>query len=297
MKLSGVVVPMLTPMTADGEALNLAAVAPLIDFLVEKGIDGLFIAGTTSEGPLLSLDERRQLARVSVEAARGRIPVVLQVGSITTQDAVCLARYAAEVGTDAVACVAPYYYAYEEAELERYFLGVAEAVPELPVYLYDIPSRTANPVSTALAQRLRESTPNIVGIKDSTGDMVQLLDYLSLKDFTVLSGSDVLAAAAIQAGAAGIVSGLAGIVPEPFVAMWRAWQRDDQKAFLNCYEVILRVAPILRHGAQFGLLKGVASRQASIDLGSARPPQAPVSPEKLAEVWGKLEPLLRDLEK
>jgi 4-hydroxy-tetrahydrodipicolinate synthase len=283
-------------MTADGRALNLEAVAPFIDFLVEKGIDGLFIAGTTSEGPLLSLDERRRLARAGVEAAHGRIPVVSQVGAITTQDAVCLARYAAEIGADAVACVAPYYYAYEETELEPYFLSVAEAVPGLPVYLYDIPSRTANPMSAALAQRLREAAPNIIGVKDSSGDMAHLLDYLTLEGFAVLSGSDVLAAAAVQAGAVGIVSGLAGVVPEPFVAMWGAWRRGDQKAFLNCYEVILRVAPILQHGAQFSLLKGIASRQASVDLGPARPPQAPVPAEQVAEVWGKLEPLLQGLE-
>lgn len=286
MRLHGVIVPMLTPLTPDGSALALDAIPPLVEFLIASGVHALFLAGTTSEGPLLSVSERRALLERTVEAAGDRLPVVMHVGALATRDATDLAAFAADAGASAIASVTPYYYAYGRAELAAYFREVAAAAPDLPMYLYSIPPRTAHHIDVDLARELAE-IPNIVGIKDSTGDMTRLLAYLEVPDFTVLSGSDVLAGAALAAGSHGIVSGLAGVVPEPFVELWNAHRDDDEVRTARAYRTVLRVAAALRHGTQLSLLKALASERvagltaertgaasrAAASLGRARAPQ------------------------
>lgn len=295
-RLHGVIVPMLTPLTPDGSRLAVDAIPPLVEFLIGGGVHALFLAGTTSEGPLLSVTERRELLERTLEAVRGRLPVVLHVGAAATRDAVELASFAADAGASAIASVTPYYYAYGRAELAAYFREVAGAAPDLPMYLYSIPARTAHHIDADLAHELAE-VPNIVGIKDSTGDMQQLLAYLEVPGLTVLSGSDVLAGAALAAGSHGIVSGLAGVVPEPFVELWNAHRDGDEARMLGAYRTVLHVAAALKHGSQLSLLKALASEriagvapmrnaanpQVASSLGPARSPQPAALPANVAK--------------
>lgn len=304
-RLGGVIVPMLTPLAPDGSMLALDAIPALVEFLIEGGVHALFLAGTTSEGPLLSLSERRALLERTLEAVDGRLPVVLHVGAVATRDAVELAAFAADAGASAIASVTPYYYAYGRDELASYFRAVAAAAPQLPMYLYSIPARTAHHIGADLARELAE-VPNIVGIKDSTGDMQQLLAYLDVPDFTVLSGNDVLAGAALAAGAHGLVSGLAGVLPEPFVELWNAHQDGDEARMVRAYRTVLRVAEALSHGTQLSLLKTLASerlepaapeREGSgspqiASLGPARSPQAAARPADVTRARSALAALV-----
>ena len=285
-RLHGVIVPMLTPLSPVGSRLAVDAIPSLVEFLIGGGVHALFLAGTTSEGPLLSVTERRTLLERTVEAVDGRLPVVLHVGAAATRDAVELAAFAEDAGASAIASVTPYYYAYGRDELATYFRKVASAAPSLPMYLYSIPARTAHHIGADLALELAEM-PNIVGIKDSTGDMQLLLAYLEVPGFTVLSGSDILAGAALTAGSHGIVSGLAGVVPEPFVELWNAHREGDEARMVRAYRTVLRVATALRHGTQLSLLKALASERIAaaaptahaapaddaLSLGPARSPQ------------------------
>ncbi len=306
-RLHGVIVPMLTPLTSDGSALAVEAIPSLVEFLITAGVHALFVAGTTSEGPLLSVSERRTLLERTVLAVDDRLPVVLHVGAAATRDAVELAAFAADAGASAIASVTPYYYAYDRDDLSAYFREVAAAAPDLPMYLYSIPARTGHQIGSDLARELAE-LPNIVGIKDSTGDMQQLLAYLELPGFTVVSGSDVLAGAALTAGAHGIVSGLAGVVPEPFVELWNAHRAGDEARVQRAYRTVLRVAAALHHGTQLSLLKALASERiaavvpardaassrAAPSLGPARSPQPAALPAKVAEARETLAALAEE---
>ena len=306
-RLHGVIVPMLTPLTPDGSMLAVDAIPPLVEFLIGGGVHALFLAGTTSEGPLLSVIERRELLERTLEAVHGRLPVVLHVGAAATRDAVELAAFAADAGASAIAAVTPYYYAYDRDELAAYFRDIAAAAPKLPMYLYSIPARTAHHIGTDLARELAE-VPNIVGIKDSTGDMQRLLAYLEVPGWTVLSGSDVLAGAALAAGSHGIVSGLAGVAPEPFVALWNAHRDGDAARMLGAYRTVLRVAAALRHGSQLALLKALASERiaaaaparnathplAASSLGPARSPLPAALPATVAEARHALAALAEE---
>lgn len=284
-RLGGVIVPMLTPLTPDGSDLAVDAIPWLVEFLIGGGVHALFLAGTTSEGPLLTASERQRLLRHTLDAVDGRVPVVMHVGAAATREAAELAAYSVDAGASAIAAVTPYYYAYDRAALGAYYRQIAAAAPELPLYLYTIPARAGHHLDADLVSELAQ-VPNIVGIKDSTGDMQRLLAYLELPDVTVLSGSDVLAGAALAAGAHGIVSGLAGVAPQPFVELWNAHREGDAARMLSAYRRVMQVATALKHGTQLALLKALASeriaavdtlspagsRRASPFLGPARSP-------------------------
>src|SRR5690554_5315920 len=150
MSLSGIYPAMITPYAADG-SIDEAGLREMADFLISKGVHGLHPCGTTGEAPLLSIDERKLVAETVIAAASGRVPVIIQVGHMYASVAADLARHAAAVGAAAFSVVTPYYYALPERALLDYFRTVIAAVPDgLPVYLYNIPQCTTNPVPASV---------------------------------------------------------------------------------------------------------------------------------------------------
>ena len=158
LRIKGVIVPLLTPFDERG-ALDTAAVARLVDFLIARGVHGLFPGGTTGEGPLLSTDERRALAEAVVRAADGRVPVIIHTGAITTHEAVTLTRHAQECGADAAALITPFYFHYSDDALFRHFATVCEAAPDFPIYLYNNPGVTGHVIDADLVARLVRRIP------------------------------------------------------------------------------------------------------------------------------------------
>lgn len=290
MQIAGVIVASLTPMDANGQTLDLAAAQRLAEFLVGQRVGGLFVNGTTGEGPLLSTEERKQHAEAVIAAVGGRIPVIVQVGALTTAESIDLARHAQTAGADAIACITPFFFGYSERELEACYRQLARAVPALDVYLYSIPSRAGNAISPALAERL-SSEANVVGIKDSSGSIAQLLELLAIPDFVVLPGADLLAIPALEAGAAGMVSGPAGIFPEPYVALWEAWQARDYAAVVAWQQVIRIISRAVQHGARIDLLKALADLRLS-GVGSVRAPLSRPNSDELSALRTKLHTLL-----
>ena len=292
MKLSGVIIPSLTPMQATGQRLNLAAIEPLVGFLVSCGVHGLFVGGTTGEGPLLTSGERKEQAEAVIAAVARRLPVIVQVGSTSTRESMALARHAVTASADAVACMTPTFFAYSDAELERFFLDVARAAAPLEFYLYNIPARTGNALSAALARRLA-CEANVVGIKDSSGDMAHLLELLAIPDFTVVIGADLLATLAFQAGATGMVSGPAGVMPEPYTALWKAHEKNDLAAMSYWQGVIMKISRLVHHGGRIDVLKALITRRIP-EMGGVRPPQSPTSSEELEAIRGGLKSILQE---
>ena len=210
--LKGSLVAIVTPMHADG-SLDLPRLRALVDFHVQQGSDGIVVAGTTGESPTLDYDEHCQLIRAVVEHAAGRVPVIAGTGANATREAIELTRCAKQAGADFGLSVVPYYNKPTQEGLYQHFKAVAEAV-ELPLILYNVPGRTVCDMSNDTVLRLAQ-IPNIVGIKDDTGNMERGSDLLSrvAPDFAVYSGDDASALALMLLGGHGVISVTANAAP------------------------------------------------------------------------------------
>lgn len=210
--ITGSIVAIATPMHEDGR-LDIERLRGLIDFHVSEGSDGIVVVGTTGESPTVDMDEHCELIRVSVEHAAGRIPIVAGTGANATSEAIELADYAKRVGADACLTVVPYYNKPTQEGLYRHFLAQAEAV-DVPFILYNVPGRTVADLSNDTALRLAQ-VPNIVGIKDATGDIGRGCDLISRapKDFAVYTGEDMNACAFLLLGGHGVISVTANVAP------------------------------------------------------------------------------------
>ena len=208
--LRGNLAAAITPLRDGGDALDEGAVGPYVDFLVDGGLDGILALGTTGEGILLSVDERKRVAELFLAAASGRFQVAVHAGAQTTHDTVELARHAAEIGADAVAVIGPPYYALDEEALYRHFAAAAEAAGDLPFYLYEFKARTGYSIPLPVVERLRG---RVAGMKVSNQPWEAVEPYL-LEGLDVFIGAETLVERGLQAGAAGSVSGLAAAFPE-----------------------------------------------------------------------------------
>ena len=216
--LRGALAAAVTPLR-DG-AFDGAAVAPYLQFLAGHDVDGVLALGTTGEGVLFSPDERREIAAAFVEAAGGRLQVAVHCGAQTTRETARLAEHAAELGADAVAVIAPPYFALDEAELLAHFEAAARACAPTPFYLYEFEARSGYAIPLRVIERLRGRTPNLVGMKVSDSPWERLEPYL-VEGLDVFVGAEALLVRALAAGAAGAVSGLASSFPDAVVPLVR----------------------------------------------------------------------------
>jgi dihydrodipicolinate synthase/N-acetylneuraminate lyase len=218
--LRGALAAAVTPLRDRGSALDEEAFEPYVDFLAGGGLDGLLALGTTGEGVLLSVRERRRAAELFVSAARGRLGVAVHSGAQTTADTAALSAHAVESGADAVAVIAPPYYALDEPALLAHFLAAARACEPLPFYLYEFAARSGYPIPLAVIERLRELAPNLRGLKVSDRPFEAVEPYL-IAGLDVFIGAEDLAVRGLERGAAGVVSGLAAAFPETVARLVR----------------------------------------------------------------------------
>lgn len=210
--ITGSIVAIVTPMHDDG-SLDLDGLRRLVDFHVQEGTDGIVIVGTTGESPTVTVDEHCELIRVTVEQAAGRIPVIAGTGANSTAEAIELTHYAKQAGANAALSVVPYYNKPTQEGLYRHFKAIAEAV-DLPVILYNVPGRTVADMSNDTTLRLAD-IPNVVGIKDATGNIERGTDLIARapEGFAVYSGDDASACALMLLGAQGDISVVANVAP------------------------------------------------------------------------------------
>ena len=278
--MRGVYVPLVTPFDAAGD-LDPRALQRLVDYLIEAGVHGLFPGGTTGEFPLLTTDERKRVAETVVASAAGRVPVVVHAGAPSTRAAIDLAQHARQIGADAVAVVAPYYYPLPDDAVVAHYVDVCAAVSDYPVLLYNIPQRTGNAVLPRIAAEIVSRCPNVVGIKDSSGNLSQSIEYCALKpDFQVAQGADGLIVAGLAMGIETTVSGNANVFPELVVAVFDAWWRGDPDGARQAQARLDSARRPLRDGLDLSLFKRVLTRR-GVDVGDVR---APLRPAAEAEV-------------
>ena len=219
--ITGSIVAIVTPMHEDG-SLDLARYRSLIDWHIQSGTAAIVAVGTTGESPTVDVDEHAQLISVAVEQCAGRVPVIAGTGGNSTREAIDLTRHAASVGAAASLQVVPYYNKPGQEGLYQHFRAVAEAV-NLPVILYNVPGRTVADLSNDTTVRLAQ-IPNIVGLKDATGDMPRACDLLDRlpESFALYSGNDDSALALMALGGHGVISVTANVAPAEMAALCRA---------------------------------------------------------------------------
>lgn len=277
-QLAGIVPAMITPMNAD-ESIDEGGQRALTRHLIERGVHGLFPGGSQGEFFALTADERRRVLEVTLEAAAGEVFVVGHVGAVTTREAVALARHAQQTGADAIAACTPYFVRPSAAELVQYYRDICAAV-QLPVLAYDNVGRTGVSLPPRLMAQLAREVPNFVGIKDSSGDLTQLLEYMSLSPsgFRAFVGRDSLVYAALMHGAAGAVMATANMVPELAVGIYDAVQQGNLERALGLQQKLLPVRTAFSLGT-FPVVVKEAMHMLGLPAGPARRPVGPLDPD------------------
>jgi 4-hydroxy-tetrahydrodipicolinate synthase len=211
--IQGSIPALITPMLTDGQ-VDYPTLRKLIDWHVAEGTDALVIVGTSGESPTVTVDEHREILRVSVEQAAKRIPIIAGCGANSTAEAIELAKFAESIGADAQLQVVPYYNKPTQEGLFQHFKAIAEATPKLPVILYNVPGRTVADLQHDTVLRLAQ-VPGIIGIKEATGNIerAQWLIRDLPKSFAVFSGDDPTAVALMLVGGAGNISVTANVAP------------------------------------------------------------------------------------
>ena len=211
--ITGSIPAMVTPMLEDG-SVDYASLRKLIDWHIAEGTDCIGVVGTTGESPTVNVEEHREIIRVSVEQAKGRVPIMAGCGANSTSEAIELAKFAKSVGADCQLQVVPYYNKPTQEGLYQHFKAIAEAVSNLPVILYNVPGRSVADMQHETVLRLAQ-VPGIVGIKEATGSIerAQWLIRDLPKEFAVYSGDDPSAVALMLCGGRGNVSVTANVAP------------------------------------------------------------------------------------
>ncbi len=224
--IKGSIVAIVTPMHADG-SLDFPGLRKLIDWHIAEGTDSIVIVGTTGESSTVSVEEHCELIKAAVEHTKGRIPIIAGTGGNSTAEAIKLTTFAKEVGADAALLVVPYYNRPTQEGMYQHFKAIAEAV-DLPIILYNVPGRTVADMSNDTIVRL-SAIPNIVGVKDATGNIGRGTDLLARvpASFAVYSGDDPTAMALMFCGGAGNISVTANVAPRAMHALCVAAMAGD----------------------------------------------------------------------
>lgn len=262
--IRGVVAAALTPLSADGERLDEAAFGPMCEFLADAGLDGVLAMGTTGEGVLLELAERRRVIDLAVAAGSERLAVIAHCGAQSTRDTVALAAHAAEAGAAGVAVIPPPYFTLDAEALYRHLQTAAAACAPLPFFLYEFAARSGYAIPLPVIARLRETAPNLAGIKVSDTPWSAFEPYL-LPDLSIFVGPERLIARGMAGGAVGAVSALAAALPELVLAAVRG---GDAEAAERCFEARTEIERFPFHAAMKTIL---ALRGVPVTAGVRRP--------------------------
>lgn len=273
--LKGIVVPIVTPLKrGNQDEIDEDTVEKLCNFLISKGVHGLFPCGTTGEGFLLSKETRKELASLVVKKVRGKVPVVIQTGCIDTKSTIELTKHARDIGADGAVVISPYFYRYDFDSLRGHFVTVAKSVPSFPIYLYNIPHNTNNDITPELLRSIISGAGNVVGIKYSYFDLRRIPEYCKYlgESRVFLVGVDELIYPSYVLGASGCVAGNANVFPEPFVRLHHAFLNTDHIEAKKEQDLIIKIASILKKGAHMCYYK-TALQFRGIEVGDVVSPQ------------------------
>ncbi|MFM9279371.1 4-hydroxy-tetrahydrodipicolinate synthase [Paenibacillus jiagnxiensis] len=239
--IRGVIPPIVTPVD-ENELVDEQGLRVVVEHVLAGGVHGILSLGSNGEFYGLDREQQERAVRTTIEQVNGRVPVYMGIGAITTKECVTLARMGETLGAQALTILPPMFLTPTEEELYQHFRKIAEATP-LPVLLYNNPDRVGNNISANLIERLAD-IPNLVGMKDSSGDMTLTAEYIRRtrsKGFKVMAGRDVMILASLVYGAVGCVASTANIVPALVVEIYDKYINGDLQGAL---EAQFKLAPL-----------------------------------------------------
>ena len=266
----GVFPAIITPMTPGG-GLNEEAFRQVMEFNIQAGVQGFWVAGGTGESILLDDAENRRIAELAADQSQGRIQNIMHVGAPTTARAAGLAEHAARAGVEAICCVPPFFYGQSDKGIVEHYRIVAAAA-DLPFFVYNLPSATGVEITPELMAKIQDGVPQLAGLKHSAPYIPYVKTFAEM-GLDCLIGNSRLMLPALLIGATGCVDGPPNMAPELWVAIWQAYQAGDIPAARAAQERASSAAEALSVPAKFhGAIKGVIGQRLGIDCGAPRPP-------------------------
>lgn len=233
--IKGIIPPILTPID-DNEQVDEAKMRKQVEFVIQGGVHGILAFGSNGEFYMIEEDETKRALEIMLSQAAGRVPVYCGIGAIRTQKCIRLARMAQKAGATGISVLQPMFLKPTEEELFRHFAAIAESVPDLPMLLYNNPGRTGYTMSYSLVERLADRCPNIVGMKDSSGDMTRTAEFIRRmrgREFKVFGGKDTLVFGTLIHGGAGGVCSTANMYPELVCSIYEKFVAGDIQGSLE----------------------------------------------------------------
>lgn len=283
MEPKGIITAMVTPLDTTNK-IDPVATKQLVKRLIKKNVSGLFILGTNGEFHVLNDLEKLTFAELVINEANGKVPIYVGTGGNSTDQVLSLSKEMTHLGADALSVITPYFVPPTEAELMHHYVTIAES-NVAPVLLYNIPKNTGTDISKNVVEKV-SSHQNIIGIKDSSGKIEKIAEYVEVskdKNFSVLSGSDSLILSALQVGATGAIAATSNVLTEIDVSIYQYWLEGKIEKAQEMQDSIEEFRRILKLGTIPSVLKAAISYQ-GINVGKARLPVQPLTEEFLAEV-------------
>ena len=239
----GAITAIVTPFKKDGD-IDEESLRNLVDFQIKNKIDGIVPCGTTGESPTLDYEEHHRVIEIVIESANGKVPMIAGTGSNSTKEAIEITTKAADAGADASLQVCPYYNKPTQEGLFRHFSQIAKTV-DIPIIIYNIQGRTGVNLETSTLARLAKEHSNIVGVKEASGNVAQMMDVINElpKNFTVLSGDDNLTLPLIALGGRGVISVASNLIPREMHQLTEYALNGD---FENARKLHYRLLPLFR---------------------------------------------------
>ena len=240
----GVITPMVTPLI-DRENIDFKGLEKLLDHLINGGVSGVFLMGTTGEGTSISPRMRKDLIKYSIEYVKGRVPVFVSIADCCIEESLNMARYAKECGVTYLVSALPFYLGLTQKEIIDYYTTIADNVP-LPLFLYNIPAQTKLMISVEAVKTLAKH-PNIIGMKDSSGNGTYFNTLLAeikaeYPNFTILVGPDEMLASTMAMGGNGGVNSGSNLLPEQYVNLFKACKAKDTERILKLQKLVMKVS-------------------------------------------------------
>ena len=269
----GIFPAIVTPMSSDG-TLNEAAFREVMEFNIQAGVGGFWVAGGNGESVLLSDEENMRIAEIASDQNRGRINNIMHVGAPTTERAVKLAEHAAKAGAEAICCVPPFFYRQTDEAIVEHYKAVA-ASADLPFYVYNLPQSTGVEITVELMQKIQDGVPQLAGLKHSSINFANVREWVKM-DLKCFIGSSMLMVPALSMGAVGCIDGPPCAAPELWVNIWKCWQAGNIDEAMNAQKKASSFTEIMREAGVHSGTKAVLTERLGIDCGSGRLPNPPL---------------------
>ena len=286
-KLEGIIPATITPFRKDG-GFDAPAMRRIVNHQLDAGVDGLYVCGGTGEGMLMTSGERQEALETVLDEVNGRALVIAHIGAFQVDETMVLARHASQAGADAIAALPPaYFYVPDEVTLVRYYTAIAEA-SEVPVLIYNIPQRTGIAMTDDLFERFL-GVENIVGMKDSSGDIPSLGQFMTRgEDVVIFEGNDSVLLPGLLAGACGGIGASYNIMPQLLVRIWDAFQAKDIDVAASTQ---LTVNEVIRAFAPWDLLGSIKQILSWMELecGEPRTPNRSLTEDETVKLRQSLE--------